>query len=82
MQSWITEALDLRAMPPGLAKSAVAERAADTEPNGSFWMVDNREPIEICEFLISIGFTIQTHLFSEDEFLIFAGNTTGDTSRF
>ncbi|MEM7010007.1 MAG: hypothetical protein AAF585_00865 [Verrucomicrobiota bacterium] len=74
MQSWITKALDLRKMPPQLARSAAAERAADTEVGSSFWMIDDHEPVEICQLLGEMGFAIQTFIYSETEYRVFAGN--------
>ncbi|MEM1295912.1 MAG: hypothetical protein AAGH89_11145 [Verrucomicrobiota bacterium] len=74
MNSWISNALDLRNMPSGLAASAVAERVADTGSNESFWLLHDHEPVEICKYLFDQGFTIQTYLFSLDEYLIFVAN--------
>ena len=65
--------LDLRKIAPELRHLIIEVRALQVEQEGSFWMIDDHEPVELYDFLEALGFCVQTYSCSNKEYRIFLG---------
>ena len=65
--------LDLRSVEPELIEMLIEVRASVVEENGSFWMIHDHDPVELCDFVAELGFNIQTFIYAPSEFRIFLG---------
>ena len=65
--------IDLREVQRHLTHPVVARRAALTDIGESFWLITDHDPVELYEFLIELGLTMQTFIFSENEYRVFLG---------
>ncbi|MEM9280933.1 MAG: DUF2249 domain-containing protein [Verrucomicrobiota bacterium] len=67
--------IDLRRLDSYLIHPAIAQQAAHTQIDDSFWLISDHDPVELYEFLIDLGLTIQTFFVSENEFRVFLGKS-------
>jgi len=65
--------LDLRMMLPELVTLLIEVRASLVEANGSFWIICDHDPVELYDFFVELGFTIQTFIYSPKEYRVFLG---------
>ena len=75
MSDAIEQVIDLRRIESHLIHSTIAQRAADTAADESFWMIADHDPVELYEFFIDLGLTVQTFVISEKEFRVFLGKS-------
>ena len=67
------DVLDLRKIDPELRMLVIEARALEVEEAGSFWMIDDHDPIELYNFLEALGFSVQTYIYTNKEYRIFLG---------
>ena len=65
--------IDLRRLESFLIHPTIARQAALTSVDDSFWIVVDHDPIELYDFLIDLGLTVQTFIVSASEFRVFLG---------
>jgi len=65
--------MDLRDVDPELLELLIEVRASVVESNGSFWIVTDHDPVDLCDFIDELGFTVQTYICGIDEYRIFLG---------
>lgn len=73
MSDAIEQVIDLRRIESHLIHPTIAQRAAHTAADESFWMIADHDPVELYEFLIDLGLTVQTFIISSKEFRVFLG---------
>jgi uncharacterized protein (DUF2249 family) len=73
MSDAIEQVIDLRRIESHLIHSTIAQRVAHTAADESFWMIADHDPVELHDFLIDLGLTVQTFIISEKEFRVFLG---------
>ena len=52
--------LELRKIAPELRRLIIEVRAIQVDEVGSFWMIDDHDPIELYDFLKTLGCYVQT----------------------
>ena len=68
-----SEILDLREINPDLVELIIEARAGSVDVNGSFWMIHDRDPVELYDFILDLGFTMQTFICPPNAYHIFIG---------
>lgn len=65
--------LDLRKIAPELRRLTIEVHALQVEEAGSFWMIDDHDPVELYDFLKALGYCVQTCIHTNKEYRIFLG---------
>ena len=65
--------LDLRKIAPELRVLIIEVHALQVEEAGSFWMIDDHDPVELYDFLKTLGYCVQTCIYTNKEYRIFLG---------
>ncbi len=67
--------LDLRKIAPEFRVLIIEVHALQVEEAGSFWMIDDHDPVEIYDFLTALVYCVQTCIHTNKGYRIFLGKT-------
>ena len=73
MAEFFRDTLDLRLLESDKLHSAIAQRANLVEPDRSFWLIADHDPLELHEYFNELGFSVTTYVPCEGEYWVFMG---------